>query len=62
MSKVLPGFTEPLGVVILKSHGLFTEAYWYWIGVGASIGFAVLFNFLLTLALTYLRRKFFYLT
>ncbi|KAM7471717.1 hypothetical protein LguiA_009900 [Lonicera macranthoides] len=46
---------EPLGIVILKSRGLFAEAYWYWIGVGASIGFAVLFNFLLTLALTYLR-------
>ncbi|CAI9094462.1 OLC1v1030207C1 [Oldenlandia corymbosa var. corymbosa] len=51
---VPPNGTEPLGVSILKSRGLFTEAKWYWIGVGALIGHLLLFNFLFTLALTYL--------
>lgn len=46
--------TEPLGVQVLKSRGIFPEAYWYWIGVGASIGYMFLFNFLFPLALHYL--------
>ncbi|KAL7187490.1 hypothetical protein ACSBR1_037549 [Camellia fascicularis] len=46
--------TESLGVIVLKSRGIFPEAYWYWIGVGASIGYIFLFNSLFTLALTYL--------
>ncbi|XVE63542.1 hypothetical protein DITRI_Ditri07aG0028300 [Diplodiscus trichospermus] len=46
--------TEPLGVAILKSRGIFPEARWYWIGVGALIGYCFLFNFLFTLALKYL--------
>lgn len=45
---------ESLGVIVLKSRGLFPEAYWYWIGVGASIGYIFLFNTLFTLALAYL--------
>ncbi|KAI7987449.1 Pleiotropic drug resistance protein 1 [Camellia lanceoleosa] len=45
---------ESLGVIVLKSRGLFPEAYWYWIGVGASIGYIFLFNSLFTLALAYL--------
>ncbi|KAJ4707956.1 Pleiotropic drug resistance ABC transporter [Melia azedarach] len=53
-SHILPNSTEPLGVQILKSRGLFPEAYWYWIGVGALIGYVLLFNFLFTLALKYL--------
>ncbi|XP_065868540.1 pleiotropic drug resistance protein 1-like isoform X2 [Euphorbia lathyris] len=53
-SKVLPNSTEPLGVQVLKSRGFFTQAYWYWIGVGALVGFTVLYNFLFTLALTLL--------
>ncbi|XP_062163795.1 pleiotropic drug resistance protein 1-like isoform X2 [Alnus glutinosa] len=51
---VPPNSTEPLGVLVLKSRGVFTEAYWYWIGVGALIGYILLFNFLFTLALHYL--------
>ncbi|KAI4337356.1 hypothetical protein L6164_015784 [Bauhinia variegata] len=51
---VPPNSTEPLGVQVLKSRGLFPEAYWYWIGVGACIGYMLLFNFLFTLALKYL--------
>ncbi|XP_048233398.1 pleiotropic drug resistance protein 1-like [Ricinus communis] len=53
-SHVLPNSTEPLGVEVLKSRGFFTEAYWYWLGVGALIGFTLVFNFLYTLALTFL--------
>nr|POE66839.1 pleiotropic drug resistance protein 1 [Quercus suber] len=51
---VLPNSMEPLGVEVLKSRGFFTHAYWYWIGVGALIGFILLFNAAFTLALTYL--------
>ncbi|MBA0795955.1 hypothetical protein Gohar_006772, partial [Gossypium harknessii] len=52
--QVPPNSTEPLGVLILKSRGIFPEARWYWIGVGALIGYCFLFNFLFTLALKYL--------
>jgi hypothetical protein len=48
---------ETLGVQILKSHGVFPEARWYWIGFGALVGITMLFNILFTLALTCLRRK-----
>ncbi|XLS69359.1 hypothetical protein HN51_020382 [Arachis hypogaea] len=51
---VPPNATEPLGVQVLKARGLFPEAYWYWIGVGASIGYMLLFNLLFPLALHYL--------
>lgn len=57
MEQVPSNSTEPLGVSVLKSHGLFPEANWYWIGVAALIGFMFLFNFLFTLALKYLDRK-----
>ena len=46
--------TESLGVAVLKSRGFFTEAYWYWIGAGALLGFILVFNFCYTVALTYL--------
>ncbi|XP_010254256.1 PREDICTED: pleiotropic drug resistance protein 1-like [Nelumbo nucifera] len=46
--------TETLGVSAIKSRGFFAEARWYWIGVGAMIGYIFLFNFLFTVALTYL--------
>ncbi|GMH11886.1 hypothetical protein Nepgr_013727 [Nepenthes gracilis] len=47
-----PNSTESLGVAVLKSRGIFTEANWYWIGVGALIGFMFLLNFFFSLALT----------
>ncbi|KAK3219625.1 hypothetical protein Dsin_013595 [Dipteronia sinensis] len=59
--KILPNSTETLGVAVLKSRGFFTEAYWYWLGVGAMIGFTLLFNFGFTLALTYLNHVYLYL-
>lgn len=56
MSKVLKNETEPLGVVVLKNRGFFPDAYWYWIGVGALLGFVLLYNFCFTLSLAYLNR------
>ncbi|XP_015083790.1 pleiotropic drug resistance protein 1-like [Solanum pennellii] len=46
--------TDTLGVSFLKSRGIFPEARWYWIGVGALLGYVLLFNFLFTVALAYL--------
>ncbi|CAO2208644.1 unnamed protein product [Urochloa humidicola] len=46
---------ETVGVQVLKSRGVFTEAKWYWIGFGVMVGFTILFNALFTLALTYLK-------
>ncbi|GLT67735.1 hypothetical protein SLA2020_400210 [Shorea laevis] len=50
-----PHSTDSLGVAILKARGLFTDSYWYWIGLGATIGFTLVYNFLYTVALTYLK-------
>ncbi|CAN6456247.1 unnamed protein product [Victoria cruziana] len=52
---VLPNSTTSLGEAILKSRGMFTEGYWYWIGVGALFGYTLLFNGIFTAALTYLQ-------
>ncbi|XP_027364375.1 pleiotropic drug resistance protein 2-like [Abrus precatorius] len=47
--------TEPtVGKAFLKARGIFTEDYWYWISVGALIGFSLLFNICFILALTFL--------
>ncbi|KAK9156690.1 hypothetical protein Scep_003264 [Stephania cephalantha] len=46
---------EPtVGKVLLRSRGMFTEGYWYWICVGALLGFSLLFNLCFIAALTYL--------
>ncbi|KAM7527670.1 hypothetical protein LguiB_031080 [Lonicera macranthoides] len=44
-----------VGYVILQSHGLPRDRYWYWLGVGILLIYAVFFNLVLTLALTYLK-------
>ncbi|KAJ1435974.1 P-loop containing nucleoside triphosphate hydrolase [Sesbania bispinosa] len=50
-----PRIPEPtVGKAFLKARGIFTEDYWYWISVGALIGFSLLFNICFILALTYL--------
>ena len=46
-----------LGKALLKARGLFPQSYWYWIGVGALLGYTVLFNIHFTIFLTYLNRK-----
>ncbi|XP_040380034.1 ABC transporter G family member 37-like isoform X2 [Oryza brachyantha] len=50
-SKVLPGSSDSLGASVLKSRGLFLETKWYWIGLGALVGYTFLFNCLYTVAL-----------
>ncbi|AES81585.2 drug resistance transporter-like ABC domain protein [Medicago truncatula] len=54
---VLPNSTGSLGVEVLKSRSFFTETYWYWICVGALIGYTLLFNFGYILALTFLNLR-----
>ncbi|KAL5564644.1 hypothetical protein UlMin_027808 [Ulmus minor] len=44
-----------LGRETLESRGLNFESYFYWISLGALIGFTVLFNIGFTLALTFLK-------
>ena len=56
--QILQDQNETLGVQVLESRGFFTHAYWYWIGVGALIGFIFLFNILFTLALTFLNGEY----
>ncbi|CAL4948795.1 unnamed protein product [Urochloa decumbens] len=51
-SQVQNGTT--LGITVLKSRGIFTEAKWYWIGLGAMVGYTLLFNLLYTVALSVL--------
>ncbi|KAM4111355.1 hypothetical protein ACJW30_05G061000 [Castanea mollissima] len=53
-SKVIANSTENLGVAVLKSRGFPRHPYWYWIGIGAMIGYTLLFNICFTLALAYL--------
>ncbi|CAN6886391.1 unnamed protein product [Brassica oleracea] len=43
-----------LGLAVLEIFDVFTDPSWYWIGVGAVLGFTILFNILATLALAYL--------
>lgn len=58
IKQIVPGGNETLGSTVVKSRGFFPEAYWYWIGVGALVGFTVVFNFCYSLALAYLNREF----
>ncbi|KAL3676895.1 hypothetical protein R1sor_026843 [Riccia sorocarpa] len=44
-----------LGLAFLKAAGAFPRGYWFWTGVGVNIGFALLFSFLFSLAITYLQ-------
>ncbi|KAJ9537153.1 hypothetical protein OSB04_029886 [Centaurea solstitialis] len=43
-----------VGKALLKSRGFFNEDYWFWISLGALVGFSILFNILFILALTFL--------
>ncbi|KAG6505403.1 hypothetical protein ZIOFF_037759 [Zingiber officinale] len=48
--------TEPsLGVCVLRAQGISPEAKWYWISLGALVGYVLLFNALFTMALTFLK-------
>ncbi|KAK1439447.1 hypothetical protein QVD17_05265 [Tagetes erecta] len=43
-----------VGKALLKSRSFFTEEYWFWISLGALIGFSIIFNILFIVALTFL--------
>ncbi|XP_021904036.1 pleiotropic drug resistance protein 2-like [Carica papaya] len=50
-----PDVAEPtVGKALLRLRGMYTEEYWYWICVGALLGFSLLFNLCFIAALTYL--------
>ncbi|KAF8403516.1 hypothetical protein HHK36_011620 [Tetracentron sinense] len=50
-----PRIPEPtVGKTLLKSRGMFVDDYWYWICIGALIGFSLLFNVCFIVALTFL--------
>lgn len=52
------GSAEPtVGKTLLKERGLFVDEHWYWICIGALVGFSLLFNVLFIAALTYLNHK-----
>ncbi|XP_010254255.1 PREDICTED: ABC transporter G family member 39-like isoform X3 [Nelumbo nucifera] len=53
---VLSGSVEALGVSVLRNNGLFTNPNWYWIGVGALIGYICFFTGLYTVSLSYLNQ------
>ncbi|KAG5097429.1 hypothetical protein JHK82_047283 [Glycine max] len=46
--------TYSLGEAVLKERSLYAENYWYWIGLGAMVGYTILFNILFTIFLAYL--------
>nr|XP_043623411.1 ABC transporter G family member 32 [Erigeron canadensis] len=46
--------TMTLGERVLKARSIFPQTYWYWIGLGALLGYTVLFNALFTFFLSYL--------
>ncbi|KAJ4821925.1 hypothetical protein Tsubulata_041743 [Turnera subulata] len=46
-----------LGSAVLRNYDVYENEKWYWIGVGAVTGFAILFNVLFTMTLAYFSRK-----
>ncbi|KAI4355693.1 hypothetical protein L6164_004441 [Bauhinia variegata] len=53
-NKYIDNSTVTLGIKVLDSRGFFKHSYWYWIGVGALLGFVLLFNLFTTMALHFL--------
>ncbi|GMI90397.1 pleiotropic drug resistance 6, PLEIOTROPIC DRUG RESISTANCE 6, ATP-binding cassette G34 [Hibiscus trionum] len=49
-----PYESSTVGKALLKSRGMYTEEFWYWICVLALLGFSLLFNLCFIAALTYL--------
>ncbi|KAM0000591.1 putative ABC-type sulfate transporter [Helianthus debilis subsp. tardiflorus] len=43
-----------VGKALLKSRSFYTEEHWFWISVGALLGFSIIFNILFIVALTFL--------
>ncbi|KAG5566573.1 hypothetical protein RHGRI_002206 [Rhododendron griersonianum] len=49
------GSSLTVGKTLLKERGLYATETWYWICIGALIGFSLLFNALFIAALTYMK-------
>ena len=49
---------DTLGVQVLKSRGIFVDPNWYWSGVGALLGYIMLFNVLFIVFLDLLDREY----
>lgn len=56
--QIAPLTNRTIGQNVLQEHNIPNGDYWYWIGVGGLLAYALLFNCTVTLALTYLNRKF----
>ncbi|XP_022962387.1 ABC transporter G family member 35-like [Cucurbita moschata] len=54
MNRLASDNKTPLGLAVLKNFDIFQDKNWFWIGVGALLGFTILFNVLFTLSLMYL--------
>uniref|UniRef100_A0A0E0B1K0 ABC transporter domain-containing protein n=1 Tax=Oryza glumipatula TaxID=40148 RepID=A0A0E0B1K0_9ORYZ len=53
-NKSILGYKEPLGRLVLESSSFLPETKWYWISIGALLGYVLLFNVLYTICLTFL--------
>ncbi|GLJ25054.1 hypothetical protein SUGI_0479440 [Cryptomeria japonica] len=49
------GLNQTLGELVLTSRGIFPHYWWYWIGIGALLGYSILCNVLYTGALAILK-------
>ncbi|XP_050370923.1 ABC transporter G family member 31 isoform X3 [Argentina anserina] len=54
--KISPLTNRTIGQNVLQQHSLPNGDSWYWIGVGALLAYALLFNCIVTLALMYLNQ------
>ena len=54
-----PGYPagSTVGQIALSGRGIFTEDYWYWLGLSVLFLYSIGFNILATVALQYLPRK-----
>ncbi|XP_019252159.1 PREDICTED: pleiotropic drug resistance protein 1-like isoform X2 [Nicotiana attenuata] len=52
---IAPNGNESLGAAVVRARGFFPDAYWYWIGIGALIGFIMILNIFYSLGLAYLK-------
>ncbi|GJX49894.1 ABC transporter G family member 31 [Tanacetum coccineum] len=52
--KILPGTNTSVGDSVLQFHHLPTDDNWYWLGVGVLLVYALVFNIIVTLTLSYL--------
>lgn len=54
--QAIPGNTT-IGTAILKSHGLDFDGSFFWIAVGALLGFTILFDLAFVFAMSYFTGK-----